>query len=456
MVSRDPDLLRSLREPSAASGGVFWRGERQLMVFDPDAAAHVHADNFADLTMPDRLIDLLRRRPSTPVSWRTVRSVWLAQLRRLSGEAELAMLDERMAAVLRARADQHVDLPWLAHEVSFQSLLPMVIDGLRAKDQALIVEDALVKLDRLLRPPSDDVPLWRSPRRLTIAVRTGLVIRRELRRRASRRIPPRLDLTEPIATELLAALGMDRALHAVAAVLTAIAGPPGAAAANLMYALITYPEWVERLTAEFAESSAADMYRSGTRCAPAAHRFVKEVLRMWTSPTMLTRSVRTPIRVAGHELDFGQHYVLSPTMAHHDPRHWRDPEVFDPDRWLPDAANGPAGGRHYVPFGWAPTACVGAGLGTIQLVLLCRLLCTTFRITASNPEALRVAVAAVALPMDFDGRVTLRHQPNGGRSAGAGPAAPERVVSQLFDRYVNLNGRPPRAVPARAEPHADD
>jgi cytochrome P450 len=221
-------------------------------------------------------------------------------------------------------------------------------------------------------------------------------------------VPARHDLTEPIATELLDTLGMDRAVHAIAGVLTAIAGPPGAAAANVMYALVTHPEWAERLTAEFAKVSLAELYGSGTRCVPLAHRFVKEVLRMWTSPTMMTRSVRAPLQVAGHDLDIGQRYVLSPAMVHHDQRHWRDPDIFEPDRWLPGATNGLTGGQHYVPFGWAPTACVGAGLGTIQLVLLCRLLCTTFRVEPTTPSNLRMAVAAVSLPLDFNGRITLR------------------------------------------------
>jgi cytochrome P450 len=405
---QDLDLLRDLREPSAASGGVFWRSERQLMVFDADAAVSANADNFADLTMPDRLVDVLRGRSSAAVSWRRVRAAWLGQLRRLTGATELAALDERMEKVIRARLNDHVNLPWFAHEVSFRSLLPIVIGGLSARDQARIIEDALVKLQRLMDPPRDDPPLWRSPRRLFIGMRAGLVIRRELRRRARGRVPERLDLTQPIATELLDTLGMDRALHSVAAVLTAIAGPPGAGAASVMYALVTRPEWAERLAAEFATVSRAEVYASGTRCVPLAHRFVKEVLRMWTSPTMMTRSVRTPLRVRDHQLSAGQRYVVSPAMVHHDQRHWRDPGVFDPDRWLPDAANGLTGGQHYVPFGWAPTACVGAGLGTIQLVLLCRLLCTTYRIEVTEPADLRMAVGAVSLPLGFDGRVVLR------------------------------------------------
>ena len=104
--------------------------------------------------------------------------------------------------------------------------------------------------------------------------------------------------------------------------------------------------YVDRLAAEFASVRTAELYRSGTRCAPVAHRFVKEVLRRWSAPTMLTRSVRTPIRVAGHDLAVGQHFVLSPAMVHQDPGHWRDPDVFDPDRWLSGASHGrPRRGR---------------------------------------------------------------------------------------------------------------
>ncbi|SDZ02183.1 Cytochrome P450 [Amycolatopsis xylanica] len=403
----DTDVLRDLRGPSAAAGGVFWQTERQLMVFDADAAAQANTDNFADLTLPDRLRDLLLRRPSTPVSWKRVRSAWMTQLRTLGGEQGLAALDARMDSLLRARTGAPVNLPWLAHEVSFRSLLPIVLDGLSTSDSAKISEDAIAKLARLLGEDAEDPPWWRSWRPVSIQVKAGLVVRRALRRRARDAGAARADLTQPIAC-LLDELGMDRAVDAVTAVLTAIAGPPGAAAGCVMYELVGRPDWADRLAAEFAAVSLAELYRSGTRSAPVAHRFVKEVLRRWTSPTMLTRSVRTPMRVAGHDLAVGQHFVLSPAMVHQDPRHWRDPEVFDPDRWLPGAPHGPAGGQHYVPFGWAPTACVGAGLGLCQLVLLCRLLVTTYRIDLLETAEPAMAIGPVPVPLGFDGRVSIR------------------------------------------------
>lgn len=403
----DTDVLRDLRGPSAAAGGVFWQTERQLMVFDADAAAQANTDNYADLTLPDRLLDLVLRRPSTPVSWKRVRSAWMAQLRTLSGEEGLAALDARMDSLLRARTGPLLNLPWLAHEISFRSLLPIVLAGLSPEDSAKITEDAIAKLARLMGEADEDPPWWRSWRPLSVQIKAGLVVRRALRRRSRDVSAARTDLTQPIVG-LLDDLGADRAVDAVTAVLTAIAGPPGAAAACVMYELVTRPDWADRLAAEFAATGTAELYRAGTRSAPVTHRFVKEVLRRWTSPTMLTRSVRTPMRVAGHDLEVGQHFVLSPAMVHQDPRHWRDPEEFDPDRWLPGAPHGPAGGQHYVPFGWAPTACVGAGLGLCQLVLLCRLLCTTYRIDLPGAGAPTMAIGPVPVPVGFDGRVLVR------------------------------------------------
>jgi cytochrome P450 len=95
-------------------------------------------------------------------------------------------------------------------------------------------------------------------------------------------------------------------------------------------------------------------------------------------------------------------------MVHHDPRHRQDPETFDRDRRLPGAANGPAAGQYSVHFGWAPTSCVGAGIGMLQLTMVCHLLTTRYRIELADPAAARIALAAVPLPMDFRGTIVRR------------------------------------------------
>jgi cytochrome P450 len=81
---------------------------------------------------------------------------------------------------------------------------------------------------------------------------------------------------------------------------------------------------------------------------------------------------------------------------------------FDPDRFLPGAPHGPADRTSYVPFGWAPKKCVGANIGTFQLMALCHLLCTRYRLTARRPHEITMALRFAPVPENFRGRLTRR------------------------------------------------
>ena len=408
-AEEDLDVLRDLRARSYAEGGVFWMGDGELGVFDPEAAQRVNACNFADLTLPDKLGDLLRGRTGKPFSWKQLRAAWTAQLRRLSDAQGIARLAARMSELLDRRLDQPQDLVWTSQEVCTQALLPVVVAGLPPGAMERVLRDQKFKLTRLLITAATPESIWKEARAIMIQVGAGLAVRRELRGRARGRRPRQLDLADPVV-DMLPDLGMDRAVDAVTAVLTAIAGPPGASAACLLYELTRRPDWAARLTAELEPLQPAELYEAPTRAAPITHRFVKETLRMWSPPLLMTRAVRTGIDLDQAQLKTGERYFLSAYLIHHDPRHWQAPDTFDPDRWLPGAAHGPCAGANYVPFGWAPKTCIGAGLGTTQLILFCHLLCTRYRVQVSEPEAVRIALAAVPLPLHFHGTITHRAQ----------------------------------------------
>lgn len=399
------EFVREMRTRCAAEGGVFWQAPDVLAVFDAEAAQKANSANFRDMTLPDKLADLVQGRAGDPVTWKSVRAAWMAQLRHLSGAEGVGRLAERMAGLLDERSGRPLDLGWAVQEVCTRALVPVVIEELSPADLRRVLRDQTYKLQRLLafEPPPSTV--WKELRAVWIQVSAGSVVRRELRGRAAGRRPRRLDLTDPVV-DMLPELGLDRAVDSVTAVLTAIAGPPGSAAAALVYELVQRPDWAGRMAAELGPIAPAELHNP--RVAPATHRFVKETLRMWSPPVFLTRPARTDIDLGEHHLKEGQRYFVSPYLIHHDPRHWKDADTFDPDRWLPEAEHGPCHAASYVPFGWSPTTCIGASLGTSQLMLLCQLLCTRYRIELAEPGNLRMALAAVPLPLGFRGTISRR------------------------------------------------
>lgn len=406
----EPPLFRRLRERSEAEDGVFWNGDDELCVFDGEAAQRFSRVHYRDLTLGDRLVDLLRRRRSAEVSWREVRGGWLERLHALEQPAAAGELAGRMEAILAERLDRPGDLVTVAQAVCSRSLVPTVIGGLGDRDRARIERDQDVKIEQILLSPSGPGPTLRDTLRSFAAqIAAGWVVRRELRRRASGRRPRRGDLCDPLV-DLLPRLGMDRAVDSLTAVLTAIAGPPGSAAACLLYELARRPEWVERMGRELAPLAPGDLAADPAGAAPATHRFVRESLRVWSLPLLMVRPIETETELGSHSLAPGQRVLVSPFFTHRDRRHWRDPESFDPDRWLAEAEGGgcPRGAPHYVPFGWAPRSCIGAGLGLLQLMIFCRLVCVDYRIEPARPEAVRVELATVPLIHGFDGIVRRR------------------------------------------------
>ena len=64
--------------------------------------------------------------------------------------------------------------------------------------------------------------------------------------------------------------------------------------------------------------------------------------------------------------------------------------------------------RTYAPFGWSPTSCIGAGLGTLQLIALCRLLTQRFQLDVPDPEAVTIFLGALPLVEGFVGEIHSR------------------------------------------------
>jgi cytochrome P450 len=139
----------------------------------------------------------------------------------------------------------------------------------------------------------------------------------------------------------------------------------GTAAAWLLYHLATN----ESLCTAIAHEARAvsddtgeirpDLLKNATLSLAAG----RETLRLFPSAYWLSREAKQTVELGGYKFKRGTSFLMSAWHLHRDPRYWDRPEEFDISR--PHMKN-PA----YIPFGAGPRACVGMGVGLLELQLL--------------------------------------------------------------------------------------
>ena len=145
------------------------------------------------------------------------------------------------------------------------------------------------------------------------------------------------------------------------------------------YIAARLPDQQDRLA---AEAAAADLSEDGAadalRSLPAIRAYVDESLRLYPPAFLIVREALAPDVIAGRKVAAGTVVSISPWVLHRHRRLWKDPDLFDPGRFMPGA---PSPDRYsYMPFGAGPRICVGAQFALTEAVLVLTRLLRTFRI----------------------------------------------------------------------------
>ncbi|HUF11349.1 MAG TPA: cytochrome P450 [Rhodothermales bacterium] len=91
---------------------------------------------------------------------------------------------------------------------------------------------------------------------------------------------------------------------------------------------------------------------------------VKEALRLYPPIHVGNRKVIEDVEFGGYHLKAGSRVMYSIYLSHRDPKIWKDPEAFVPERFSPGEDRRP--GLAYVPFGGGPRNCIGAAYAQIE------------------------------------------------------------------------------------------
>ena len=99
-------------------------------------------------------------------------------------------------------------------------------------------------------------------------------------------------------------------------------------------------------------------------------RCIKESLRTHPAAPLVGRTTTTPIEIDGKEVPIGTPIDLSIWNLHHNPEHWEDPFVYNPDRFLPEKIQ-QMDPHVYLPFSAGPRNCIGQAfaMNTIKIIV---------------------------------------------------------------------------------------
>lgn len=155
-----------------------------------------------------------------------------------------------------------------------------------------------------------------------------------------------------------------------------------------MHLLGKHPEIQEKCRAEvMAQIGDRRPLPSDVIRLPYLTRALKEASRLFPSVPQLGRRPTKDTVVDGYRVPAGVDVMIAPWVTHRHPDYWPDPEVFDPDRFLPEReADRPR--YAYIPFGGGSRVCIGQYFSMLQSVLALALVLRSYRLDAIDQEVL--------------------------------------------------------------------
>ncbi len=111
----------------------------------------------------------------------------------------------------------------------------------------------------------------------------------------------------------------------------------------------------------------------------------KETMRLYPPVSFITRIATKSDEMRDHKVEPGDLVVVSPWLVHRHDKFWKDPEVFRPERFLPENEK-KLKADTYLPFGLGPRVCPGGGFAQTEGVLILASLTRRFAFETIAPE----------------------------------------------------------------------
>jgi len=166
----------------------------------------------------------------------------------------------------------------------------------------------------------------------------------------------------------------------------------------LLYLLSTRPDCLEKLRQEFdsvlgdSPLSFADVPRF-----EFATQVIQEALRLYPPFWMVDRMAVADDRAGDLDIPRGSTVIVFVYGAHHAPRYWQDPEVFDPSRFTKtnEKLHAPF---TYLPFGAGPRGCIGGNFAMLQILMILSALLRNYDFQLSPGQTIEARPMVILRP----------------------------------------------------------
>jgi cytochrome P450 len=138
----------------------------------------------------------------------------------------------------------------------------------------------------------------------------------------------------------------------------------------LLYLLSTRPECLEQVRQEFdAVLGDAPLNHGNVMRLEYTTQVIQEGLRLYPPFWMIDREAVADDQVGDLAIPAGSTVIVFVYGAHHAPRYWENPEIFDTERFTKanDKLRTPF---TYVPFGGGPRGCIGGNYAMLQILMI--------------------------------------------------------------------------------------
>jgi cytochrome P450 len=166
------------------------------------------------------------------------------------------------------------------------------------------------------------------------------------------------------------------------------------------YLLAQHPEVEAKLHAELDEVLAgrAPTFEDFPRLR-YAEMVLSESMRLYPPAWALGRLAVADHEAGGYQIPKGSLVLLSPFMAHRDPRFWPDAERFIPERWSPENKERMTP-YTYFPFGGGVRRCIGEGFAWLEGALVLATLAQRWRLRVASEYRLALQPRITLRPKD--------------------------------------------------------